>query len=143
MTCPVMTDDLAIGRVRNRSMLRQASRGSTADHHAAAGRISGKKLSGAAGTRASLLPPTTAPTWADEVSAQARLGAASRVSETGRAGTGIPGPSAAQPHIPAGDYSRLSLSARDGTANDTRKIGKTLLPLHRKAMTWSSAASKA
>jgi Epoxide hydrolase N terminus len=38
-------------------------------------------------------------------------------------------------------YSRLSEIARDGTANDRRKIGRMFFPLHRKAMTWPSSAS--
>jgi hypothetical protein len=40
------------------------------------------------------------------------------------------------------DYSRRRLSARLGTTKDARKIGKNLLPVHRKAITSPSAASK-
>ena len=40
------------------------------------------------------------------------------------------------------DYSRRSLSARLGTTKDARKSGKNLLPVHRKAITSPSAASK-
>ncbi len=39
-------------------------------------------------------------------------------------------------------YSRLREIARDGTANDRRKTGRMFFPLHRKAMTWPSSASK-
>jgi len=39
-------------------------------------------------------------------------------------------------------YSGRSESARRGTTNDTRKIGKNLFPVHLKATTWPSAASK-
>src|SRR6202035_1980542 len=39
-------------------------------------------------------------------------------------------------------YSGRSESARRGTTNDTRKIGKNLFPVHRKATTWPSASSK-
>src|SRR5215471_1612879 len=40
------------------------------------------------------------------------------------------------------DYSRWSLIARLGTTKDARKRGKNLLPVHRKATTSPSAASK-
>jgi ABC-type Na+ transport system ATPase subunit NatA len=45
-------------------------------------------------------------------------------------------------HIAEYAYSRLSTSARLGTTKDARKIGKNLLPVHRKATVSPSVASK-
>jgi len=44
--------------------------------------------------------------------------------------------------ISRADYSRRRLSARLGKTKDRRKIGKNLLPVHRKATTSPSAALK-
>ena len=87
----------------------------------------------------------TRPAWTTTRSAATTPGTAMPPSPSWRTPTSPsprPGSRAGAPARTAG-YSRLSEIARDGTANDRRKIGRMFFPLNRKAMTWSSSASKA